>query len=74
MTNRIVIAGLALAAAVAASVWPVTSVDLKWLDLQWRMSPRVEEPGPQRVAIIGIDERSLAAAREPVGLWHRQLA
>jgi CHASE2 domain-containing sensor protein len=49
-------------------------LDLRLLDAQFKVlrSLRISEPA-QEVALIGIDERTLAAFPEPMALWHKHI-
>lgn len=61
-------------AAIAAS--GITErLDLAALDLEFRLLRRwLPRPAPREVAVVGIDERSVAAMPEPIALWHAHLA
>src|SRR5688572_10266650 len=72
--RRALVVLTAIAALACATLWPVTRTDLAWLDLQWQLLQRTSGPPDERIVVVGIDEHSIAAAREPLALWHRQLA
>ena len=65
----------ALAAAGLAFLSPFEDVELRTLDLQFKaLRPMPVPPAADRVAVVGIDSRSIASISEPVGLWHGYLA
>jgi len=50
-------------------------LDLAALDLEFRLLRRwLPRPAPREVAVVGIDEQSIAALPEPIALWHPHLA
>ncbi|MBI1733069.1 MAG: adenylate/guanylate cyclase domain-containing protein, partial [Gammaproteobacteria bacterium] len=67
---------LVLACTLAVQFFGLTaSVDNRLLDIQFRYL-RATHPRPVSpdVVIVGIDEATIAAFREPLGLWHPHLA
>lgn len=66
---------LALAAAAAHFAPPVARLDLALLDAQFA-ALRASGPAPTQteIAVVGIDEATLAAFPEPIALWHERLA
>jgi adenylate cyclase len=72
--QRRLAAAAAAVCALLALIDPITLVDLKALDGQWNLLRSAHARPAEDVVVIGIDERSLAAVREPLALWHRQFA
>ena len=66
---------IVLCAAVLAAARAAEPLDLKLLDLQFRLL-RAWFPAPvtRDVVVVGIDEDTVKAFPEPITLWHRHLA
>ena len=66
---------LAIVVVLLAGFRATQLVDLQLLDVQFRIlrSARSIEP-VHEVALVGIDEKTLAAFPEPIALWHKHFA
>ena len=57
------------------SLTPATDrLDNALLDLEWSMLRKfAARPAPDDIIVVGVDEASVRAVAEPLGLWHRPL-
>jgi len=75
MSRSVPFLAILLCGALLAATRAVEPLDLKVLDLQFRLL-RAWLPGSvqREVVVVGIDEETTKAFAEPITLWHRHLA
>ena len=73
--GRTALRGLVIALALGLLATPfLAPLDRLAFDGWTRLLRRTEDPRPQAVALVGIDEGTYQAFPEPFALWHRHLA